>query len=40
MNSITIIMDFEYIIKLEDRYMLFIRFILIKKSKIVNIEAS
>lgn len=34
----TIIMNFEYIAKLEDTYMLLIRIILIKKSKIVNIE--
>lgn len=30
--------DFEYIVKLEDSYMLFIRFILIKKSEIINNE--
>lgn len=32
-------MNFGYIANLEDKYMLFIRIILIKKSKIVNIEA-
>jgi hypothetical protein len=38
--SRTTFMAFEYIVKLEDSYILFMRFILIKKSKMVNIEKS
>ena len=39
MYSRATIMNFEHMAKLEDKYMLLIRIILIKKSKIVNIEA-